>query len=84
MIGEDNLDCMSYSELLSYAALCRFRVYSLGPYNEESATLLKLMNYATLKATAVYFRECGEIVQALLYEEMCETVYKWLPENAKW
>jgi hypothetical protein len=43
-----------------------------------------LANYAANKSTAMRCRAKGEVQTAIMYEEICERIYKHLPEFARW
>lgn len=44
----------------------------------------ELSLYAINKATAIRRRAAGDIPNARLYEDICESIYRDLPEFARW
>ena len=43
-----------------------------------------MANYAANKAVAMKLRSSGSVQRALVYEEICDQLYKELPEGLRW
>lgn len=83
-----NLDAQTPDELLAFwSKHQRGRQYkTLAPNGGRGTKLATeaLANYASNKATAMQCRVRGDIPGALMYESICERIYKQLPEWAQW
>jgi hypothetical protein len=51
---------------------------------EAAMVFADLAEYARKKRVAVAYRAGGNILEARYYEDQCETVYKRLPQWARW
>lgn len=79
----ENLDCMTKEDLLAYSNRVRKAVIETSN-TEDDYTRILLCKYAQIKADAMESRHAGLIQQALRLETLCETIYKRLPDYAKW
>jgi hypothetical protein len=85
-----NLDAMPHDELMTFWATYqrsgRKRAIELFGQKREGYTRVAsdLANYASNKATAMGCRVRGDIQTALMYEGICDRIYKSLPEWARW
>ena len=70
-----NLDCYVSPDEAAEAA---------KEIREVSKGLDLLASYAKVKARAMQFRLDGKINQALVQEQICDRIYKQLPDWAKW
>ncbi len=65
-----NPDCMTLDELTAIVEDTRIHPY--------------LRDYASHKASAMSARLAGRIASALVYEGVCEGIYRKLPNDLKW
>jgi hypothetical protein len=86
----ENLDAMTVDELVAFwkkaHGRCVRTARELFPDRRTGyirATQL-LRDYAMNKAVAVKCRPEGKIMAAMKYEDICERIYKELPEWARW
>jgi hypothetical protein len=70
-----NLDAMDESDLLAFAKMNR---------KARKQHTRELAHYADTKASAMQHRSRGNIEAALLYEDLCERIYRRLPEHCRW
>ena len=68
-----NLDAMDADELMAF-----------WMKHQGGRGYTELLNYASNKATAIGCRSRGEIGWALMYEGICDDIYKRLPDWARW
>lgn len=59
------------------------KLFPTRPRGYVTATV-DLGHYASNKSTAIQCRLTGNIQAALVYEKICETIYKILPDYARW
>jgi len=87
-----NLDCVSESELRELVAEIGQGVRPIRAARKVFGTsgdgrtqaIKNYRAYAWNKITAIVCRSEGKIDAALMYESICERIYKELPEFAKW
>lgn len=83
-----NLDAMPIDELRSFfktheKGRNHLRLFEGGGKGTVKATA-DLAAYAMNKGTAMVCREQGKIEQAKRYEDICDRIFKDLPEAARW
>jgi hypothetical protein len=59
------------------------KLFPTKPRGYVTATV-DLSHYASNKSTAIQCRLTGQIQAALIYETICENIYKTLPSFARW
>lgn len=83
-----NIDCMSLSPgpLRLYAMKLSRRLRRLSPRRRAviEATYNLLILYSRTKADAMECRLAGNIPQAMHLEDVCDRIYRQLPEKARW
>ena len=81
-----NLDCYTKEQLEKIYNLLNNNIKKnnkvLNAKGYKNIKLLK--NYAMNKLISMELRTIGKIERALMYEEICESIYNRLPENLKW
>ncbi len=83
-----NLDCMNDSELMPFwmnhqrGRKARDLFPQGGKGTRRAAA--DLANYASNLATARACRRRGDIGAAVMYENICDTIYRGLPAFARW
>jgi len=76
MIPEpENLDAMSEPELTAFYERTR---------TDKDNAVRALATYANMKRTAMQCRVRGRLMQAQMFEEMCDEVYSKLPDEFRW
>ena len=86
----ENLDAMTTEELHAFAAKVRgVRPITVanrlfGKEKGRITAVKDLKNYAWNLITARACRLRGEIKTALMYEKICEDIYRDLPPYARW
>lgn len=86
-----NLDCLSIDPA-DYVAFCVKHLLGLNshelfpdiPKEARDAATSKLAEYARHKGAAMRYRLRGRIALAMANEEICEAIYRELPEFARW
>lgn len=85
-----NLDCMETNELWEFWKINRRpgRIQSAALFPDKPKGYVSATNdlscYASNKATAQKLRLEGNISTAIMYENICDSIYNRLPEWAKW
>jgi hypothetical protein len=83
-----NLDALDQGELMQFWMQHQLgrnakQLFPNGGLGTRIVTA-KLANYASNKATAMSLRMRGEIATAVIYEGIADTVYRQLPDWARW
>ena len=83
-----NLDAMTPEELMEFwhrhdHGRKHDELFPDKPAGHYRATA-NLASYASNKATAMRCRERGDVEVALMYEGICDRIYKQLPTFARW
>ena len=87
---EFNFDAMSEDDLmgfwLKYSRTSRAQAAELIGDRRKGFTVVakQLANYASNKATAMACRVRGDIRAALVYEQICDSIYNHLPKDVRW
>lgn len=85
-----NLDDMTHEDITHFALVYQRPSRKdaqrlIGDRRKGFTTLCgSLSGYAWNKATAMTCRMKGDIQAALVYEQICESIYNRLPEDLRW
>jgi hypothetical protein len=83
-----NLDCVPTEELMAFwnthqSGRAYRELFPQGGKGTKRAAA-DLANYASNAHAARYCRERGDIGTAVMYENICDTIYRGLPAFARW
>jgi hypothetical protein len=80
-----NLDCMNTEELydLWIESVNHIRL-TAKKYGYTVKDMKFIRRYASNKRIAINLRLEGKIERALFYEKICENIYTYLSQSAKW
>ena len=88
MSNVPNLDAMTVDELRQFCFkhLHGRKHKELFPKGGQGVITMTndLSSYAMNKLTAMTLRASGHVRRALEYETICEGIYEYLPEEARW
>lgn len=80
-----NLDAMTQNELNSlHTEIYKHIRLSAKKYGYSVRDIRHIKDYAINKVIAMGLRKAGRIERARQYESICENIYSYLSESAKW